>query len=131
TLPNALRRAPVDDGDDEAEEIAFPRREKRKRKLTSRAPLTLDPGDEDQPRKSPEISDPRQPPRPAGPLKATQKDLFDSLDLPSLDLLEDPPLDRGPRLDKAALESNARLLESVLDDFNVKGEITAVRAGPV
>ena len=30
-----------------------------------------------------------------------------------------------------ALERNARLLENVLDDFNVKGEITAVRAGPV
>ncbi|HEY8351624.1 MAG TPA: DNA translocase FtsK, partial [Sphingomonadales bacterium] len=30
-----------------------------------------------------------------------------------------------------ALEQNARMLESVLDDFGVKGEITAVRPGPV
>ena len=34
-------------------------------------------------------------------------------------------------LDKAALERNARLLESVLDDFSVKGEIVEVRPGPV
>src|SRR3546814_4832529 len=32
---------------------------------------------------------------------------------------------------KASLERNARLLESVLDDFHVKGHITEVRPGPV
>ncbi len=131
TLPNALRRAPADDAAEEDNDFDLPRPEKREKKLTRRAPMTVDAGEEDQPRKAPEISDPRQPPRPATPIKATQKDLFDSLELPSLDLLEDPPADRGPRLDKAALESNARLLESVLEDFNVKGEITAVRTGPV
>src|SRR5207237_2433758 len=36
-----------------------------------------------------------------------------------------------PKIDKLSLERNARLLETVLDDFNVKGEITAVRTGPV
>ena len=35
------------------------------------------------------------------------------------------------QFDKAALERNARLLESVLDDFSVKGEIVEVRPGPV
>ena len=130
TLPRALRRAPADDAADE-DEADLPRRQPRERKLTRRAPAALSTGDDESPRKGPEISDPRQPPRPASPIRATQKDLFDSLELPSLDLLEDPPLDRGPKLDKAALESNARLLESVLDDFNVKGEITAVRTGPV
>ena len=34
-------------------------------------------------------------------------------------------------IDKAALERNARLLETVLDDFHVKGAITEVRPGPV
>jgi len=38
---------------------------------------------------------------------------------------------RPAKIDKLALERNARLLENVLDDFNVKGEITAVRSGPV
>ena len=36
-----------------------------------------------------------------------------------------------PRLSKDALEQNARLLEGVLEDFGVKGEIIHVRPGPV
>ena len=82
-------------------------------------------------RKPPEIVDPSAPPRAAKPGKARQKDLFEKFDLPSLDLLTDAPADAAPKLDKLALERNARLLENVLDDFNVKGEITAVRTGPV
>ncbi|MEY3308280.1 MAG: hypothetical protein RLZZ413_2318, partial [Pseudomonadota bacterium] len=34
-------------------------------------------------------------------------------------------------LSHEALEENARMLESVLDDYGVKGEITSVRPGPV
>lgn len=82
-------------------------------------------------RKPPEIVDPSAPPRAARPGKARQKDLFEKFNLPSLDLLTDAPADAAPKLDKLALERNARLLENVLDDFNVKGEITAVRTGPV
>ena len=83
-------------------------------------------------RKPPEISDPRTPPRQAQlTAKSRQTDLFDQYELPSLDLLAEPPLHAAPKLDKLALERNARLLENVLDDFNVKGEITAVRTGPV
>ena len=82
-------------------------------------------------RKPPTISDPSAPPKPAKPTKAKQKDMFAEFDLPGLELLEDPPADNAPLLDKHALERNARLLENVLDDFNVKGEITAVRTGPV
>ncbi|MEE8294556.1 MAG: DNA translocase FtsK 4TM domain-containing protein [Sphingomonadales bacterium] len=52
--------------------------------------------------------------------------------LPTLDLLSTGPKD-NPRekVDKAALEQNARLLESVLDDFSIQGEITKVWPGPV
>jgi S-DNA-T family DNA segregation ATPase FtsK/SpoIIIE len=84
------------------------------------------------PRKPPEISDPTKPPKPAQ-LTATsrQGDLFDEYELPSLDLLADPPANTQRKVDKLSLERNARLLETVLDDFNVKGEITAVRTGPV
>lgn len=83
-------------------------------------------------RKPPEIVDPAAPSRRAKPkAKAAQKDLFADYDLPSLELLTDAPPDNAPKLDKLALERNARLLETVLDDFNVKGEITAVRTGPV
>ena len=49
---------------------------------------------------------------------------------PELDLLTDPPAAAsGP--DEDALEQNARMLESVLADFGVKGTIGKVRYGPV
>ncbi|HPF47485.1 MAG TPA: DNA translocase FtsK 4TM domain-containing protein, partial [Emcibacteraceae bacterium] len=52
--------------------------------------------------------------------------------LPSLSLLSQPkPLAEQDRLTHEALEQNARMLEAVLDDFGVKGEITKVRPGPV
>jgi S-DNA-T family DNA segregation ATPase FtsK/SpoIIIE len=121
TLPDVLRRAPR-----LSEPNPFkPTRERRVQRLE---PLEEE-GDLPA-RKPPEIADSRQPPRPAKPGKV-QKDLFDSYQLPSLELLADPPKDTAPKLDKLALERNARLLENVLDDFNVKGEITAVRTGPV
>ena len=53
-------------------------------------------------------------------------------ELPSLDLLETLPESLAdPTLDSEALAQNARLLESVLDDFGVRGEIVKVRPGPV
>lgn len=86
----------------------------------------------DKPRKAPEISDPKAAPIPAQfGSDSRQKDMFDKFELPSLDLLADPLPNSQPKIDKLSLERNARLLETVLDDFNVKGEITAVRTGPV
>lgn len=61
----------------------------------------------------------------------SQDDLFGNSSLPSPDLLNPIPASQGGKIDKAALERNARLLESVLDDFHVKGNITEVRPGPV
>ena len=109
--------------DDEDEEA--PARPRRAAK--GDAPVTID----DRPRRAPEISDPSAPPRRAAAAKTAQRDMFAPFNLPSLDLLAEPPVDKAPKLDKIALERNARLLENVLDDFNVKGEITAVRTGPV
>lgn len=84
------------------------------------------------PRKAPEISDPKAAATPAQlNIGNRQKDMFDKFALPGLDLLNDPPPNSQPKIDKLSLERNARLLETVLDDFNVKGEITAVRTGPV
>ncbi|MCB2106499.1 MAG: cell division protein FtsK, partial [Rhodobacteraceae bacterium] len=52
--------------------------------------------------------------------------------LPHLDILTPPPLVAETRaVSKDALESNARLLETVLDDFGIKGQIVKVRPGPV
>ena len=84
------------------------------------------------PRKPPVITDPNRPAKAAQlTTSGKQGDLFDNFELPSLDLLNDPPPHSQQKIDKLALERNARLLETVLDDFNVKGEITAVRTGPV
>ena len=57
--------------------------------------------------------------------------LRDKYVLPSIDLLTPAPPSPGPAIDKAGLERNARLLESVLEDFHVKGSIVEVRPGPV
>jgi S-DNA-T family DNA segregation ATPase FtsK/SpoIIIE len=74
------------------------------------------------------------PAKPAGPAaspRQSQLDLRDRYALPPLDLLKPAPPSSGATLDKAALERNARLLETVLDDFHVKGSIVEVRPGPV
>jgi S-DNA-T family DNA segregation ATPase FtsK/SpoIIIE len=73
----------------------------------------------------------------AGPKKPPKKQA--SLDLatrggyrlPSLDLLTLPKGSSNLKVDEEALAQNARLLESVLDDFGVKGQIVKVRPGPV
>jgi S-DNA-T family DNA segregation ATPase FtsK/SpoIIIE len=51
--------------------------------------------------------------------------------LPPLDLLAEPTRPRTTTVNEDALQQNARLLETVLDDFGVKGEIVKVRPGPV
>ncbi len=87
-----------------------------------------------EPRPAPRIADRQSAAAtPAKPVKAAQSsfDLKDRYVLPPLDLLTPAPPSTGGTLDKAALERNARLLETVLDDFHVKGSIVEVRPGPV
>ena len=56
----------------------------------------------------------------------------ESFEMPSLHFLSEPKaLSKDPSLSKEALEQNARMLEGVLEDFGVKGEIIHVRPGPV
>jgi S-DNA-T family DNA segregation ATPase FtsK/SpoIIIE len=57
--------------------------------------------------------------------------LGDSFQLPTLDLLAPRPKESRQQIDRAGLERNARLLETVLEDFNVRGDIVEVRPGPV
>ena len=52
-------------------------------------------------------------------------------ELPPLGLLTSPSTVQRFTLSDEALEENARMLESVLDDYGVKGEIVSVRPGPV
>jgi S-DNA-T family DNA segregation ATPase FtsK/SpoIIIE len=128
TLPNFLRRERVAAVGDI---VPLPGRKANKRIA---APV-LDDEDDDiaaPPRRAPDIPDPAEAPRrAAATAKPRQRDMFAEYELPSIELLAPPPAEKAVKLDKLALERNARLLETVLDDFNVKGEITAVRAGPV
>ncbi len=53
-------------------------------------------------------------------------------ELPPLELLSEPRAqERKAAMSPATLEQNARLLEGVLDDFGVRGEIVNVHPGPV
>ena len=70
----------------------------------------------------------------AGPLKPARRATTPlergEYSLPALEMLAEPK--KGvTKISDDALEQNARLLEGVLDDFGVKGEIINVRPGPV
>jgi len=126
TLPEFVKRKA------QLPELDLPLAPKKQKRA---APTANAPEDADlpvrEPRRAPEIADPAPTPAQPKPATAKQRDMFANYQLPSQDLLDDAPDNTAPKLDKMALERNARLLENVLDDFNVKGEITAVRAGPV
>ena len=63
--------------------------------------------------------------------KLAFEDTHPGFELPPLNLLETPTEIQRHHLSDEALEENARMLESVLDDYGVKGEIVSVRPGPV
>jgi DNA segregation ATPase FtsK/SpoIIIE, S-DNA-T family len=114
--------APFDDDEDEAaiEPEATPR--------SRRTPVITAP----EPRRT-VIADRAAPDLQARAARDRQEklDLGDTYVLPGIELLKAPPPPADTALDKAALERNARLLESLLADFAVKGEIVEVRPGPV
>jgi S-DNA-T family DNA segregation ATPase FtsK/SpoIIIE len=51
--------------------------------------------------------------------------------LPPLSLLTKPPEGKTASVDEEALGKNARMLEAVLEDYGVRGQIVQVRPGPV
>ncbi len=59
------------------------------------------------------------------------EDKYADYEKPPLSLLASPSVVERHHLPDEALEENARMLESVLDDYGVKGEIVSVRPGPV
>ncbi len=69
-------------------------------------------------------------------VKARQKrfQLFDGgeWEFPTLDLLSEPEeTPTNQKVDEKVLQMNATLLQNVLNDFNVKGEIKSISPGPV
>ena len=56
---------------------------------------------------------------------------LDTYEVPPLTLLASPTTVVRHHLSDEALEENARMLENVLDDYGIKGEIVSVRPGPV
>ena len=67
-----------------------------------------------------------EPQRKASPRQA------DGFELPSVDFLAEPePVDKSDVLTPEALKDRAGQLESVLEDFGVKGQIINARSGPV
>jgi len=86
-----------------------------------------------QPRKR--VQSPAPKPKPGKRLAKEAQPSFlnaDSFELPPLHLLSEPPrVNRRSAVSADALEQNARILEGVLEDFGVRGEIFNVRPGPV
>ncbi|WP_334175490.1 DNA translocase FtsK 4TM domain-containing protein, partial [Pseudoxanthobacter sp.] len=74
------------------------------------------------------ISPPPSPVRRAGRRAGSDR----PFELPRLSLLDEPRSTGRPQaLDKAALDRNSRMLEGVLEDFGVRGQIVNARPGPV
>ncbi|KJZ24713.1 DNA translocase FtsK [Tritonibacter mobilis] len=89
-----------------------------------------------EPRKAVVEQPQRKPVQPSTRAKAeAQPNLFkednSDFELPPLSLLTNPTAIERHHLSDEALEENARMLETVLDDYGVKGEIVSVRPGPV
>ena len=79
------------------------------------------------------------PPRSVVPGKRAEEERQPKLDLvpdeepvlPPLDLLVKAPVVKVAAIDEEGLEKNARMLETVLEDYGVRGQIVQVRPGPV
>ncbi len=72
--------------------------------------------------------------KPKSTMTQTRFKLFDGgeWELPSIDLLQEIPEDHHDDMpDEKALRMNAELLQNVLSDFNIQGEIVSIHPGPV
>jgi S-DNA-T family DNA segregation ATPase FtsK/SpoIIIE len=85
------------------------------------------------------LVEPKRPPPPAGKReRAARQGQLDlggpvgpGYELPPLGLLSPAPEQPGMRVNQDGLAQNAKMLESVLEDFGVNGKVVKVRPGPV
>ncbi|HLL26381.1 MAG TPA: DNA translocase FtsK 4TM domain-containing protein [Xanthobacteraceae bacterium] len=88
--------------------------------------LDADDADFDRDEPEPRRRAPRMPPAPK-----KRRAPRGRYELPPLDLLAAAPKERAPALSASILEENAEMLENVLEDFGVRGEIVNASPGPV
>ncbi len=86
----------------------------------------------------PEASSPKKPVRKRlfdkkpSPEKVVAEPIRSSFELPPVELMAPPASnDKIQKLNVEGLEKNARLLESILNDFGIQGDVVNVRPGPV
>ncbi|WP_421779050.1 DNA translocase FtsK 4TM domain-containing protein [Hoeflea sp.] len=124
-LPEGILSADLDDDEDED-----PASDWREQPAPARAAQTAR-----APAGSPRVSAPAARPKPGERVsRDAQTSMLDDqgFTLPSVHLLnEAKDVVKDASLSPEALEQNARMLEGVLEDFGVKGEIIHVRPGPV
>jgi S-DNA-T family DNA segregation ATPase FtsK/SpoIIIE len=137
---------------EEASERVEPRMSNRRKAVAEAAPSDDDADDEEDYEDEDEDEDEEAPRRAAAkrvikaqlsPAKPSAREVreaqgslrlsdAENFTLPPLGLLTKPkPMPQGHEISEESLEQNARLLEAVLEDFGIRGEILHVRPGPV
>lgn len=97
-------------------------------------PLSSDDAPTKEPASNIKVVAPQENGNKANSASQTRFQLFDGgeWELPSIDLLQEVPDDNdAQQMDENALRMNAELLQNVLEDFNIKGEIVSIHPGPV
>jgi S-DNA-T family DNA segregation ATPase FtsK/SpoIIIE len=138
-LADVLRRA-----DEAAETGVMPGGVIRREPSFGVTVVTRDPGPAEAPRSAPASlpgASVGKPPAPRVAERAATKSvpaprqtslpLHDGWQFPPLDLLNGPPAKRAAGPSEEALQGNARMLETVLEDYGVRGRIVEIRPGPV
>jgi len=103
--------------------------------VAARAPVGIA-GPEENPRPAKRVTRIAKPVREGKRSAAERQPTLDLIpnedyELPPLSLLAPPKARQGEVISDEALQQNARILEGVLEDFGIRGEIIEVRPGPV
>jgi S-DNA-T family DNA segregation ATPase FtsK/SpoIIIE len=113
-------------------DVRLPIRREPRLEAAAEAGVDEAPSPPAQPRRTAAVDVPRARRR-AEPVRQASLDLRTAGEhlLPPVDLLRDVPPAKTAAINEESLQQNARLLESVLEDFGVRGQIVKVRPGPV